>query len=61
MTFKIKNKTYQPLMLIIDEKHVTLGPRKTMKVGTITKQMKNLESRGFLQIIKIQEEQEQFL
>lgn len=61
MTFKIKNKTYQPLIIIVDDAHATLGPRKTMMVPNITKQMKNLESRGFLQIIKIQEEQEEFL
>lgn len=61
MIFKIKNKTYQPLILIIGDQHVTLGPRKTMKVLTITKQMKNLELRGFLQIIKVQEEPEQLL
>ena len=53
--FKIKNKTYQPIILLIDEKSVTLGPRKSMKVDTITKQMKNLEIKHLLQIIKIQE------
>jgi len=51
--FKIKNKTYQPLILLIDEKSITLGPRKSMKVISITKQMKNLELKNLLQIIKI--------
>jgi len=53
--FKIKNKTYQPLILMIDDKSITLGPRKSMKVVTITKQMKNLEIKNLLQIIKITE------
>jgi len=59
MLFKIKNKTYQPIELIIDDDHAILPARKTMKVTKITKQMKNLELKGFLQIIKIQEEADQ--
>ena len=59
MLFKIKNKTYQPIELIIDDYHALLPARKTMKVTKITKQMKNLELKGFLQIIKIQEEADQ--
>ena len=55
MRFKLKNKTYQPLILIIDEKSVTIPARKTYEVDHITKQMKNLENRNLLQIIKIQE------
>lgn len=61
MIFKIKNKTYQPLILIIEDKYVTLPSRKTIKVHHITKQMRNLEIKGFLQIIRIQEEIDQFL
>lgn len=61
MTFRIKNKTYQPLMIIIEDNTVTLGPRKSTEVTTITKQMKNLELRGFLQIIRVQEQVDQLL
>jgi len=57
MLFKIKNKTYQSLILLIDEKTVTIPGRKSYKVDHITKQMKNLENNNMLQIIKIQENQ----
>lgn len=49
---KIKNKTYQPLPLLIDGKTIILPSRKSIDVLIVTKQMIALQSRGMLQIIK---------
>ena len=49
---KVKNKTYQPLPLIINEKTVLLPSRKSLIVTTVTPQMIALKSKGLLQIIK---------
>ncbi len=49
---KIKNKTYQPLPLLIDGKTIIVPGRKSVDVPTVTKQMVALKSKGMLQIIK---------
>lgn len=49
---KIKNKTYQPLPLLIDGKTIIVPGRKSVDVPTVTKQIAALKSKGMLQIIK---------
>jgi hypothetical protein len=48
---KIKNKTYQPLPLVIDGKTFIVPERTAQEVPKITKQMLALKSKGMLQII----------
>ena len=53
MVYKVKNKTYQSLTLVIDGKSITIPARKALEnVVTITKQMTTLKHVGMLQIIK---------
>jgi hypothetical protein len=49
---KVKNKTYQPIGLIIDDKTVLLPGRKSKTVSKITPQMNALRLKGLIQIIK---------
>lgn len=49
---KIKNKTYQPLPLLIDGKTIIVPGRKTIDIPKASKQMIALKSKGMLQIIK---------
>ena len=49
---KIKNKTYQSLLLLLDGKTVIIPGRKSVNVPKISKQMIALKSKGMLQIIK---------
>lgn len=48
---KVKNKTYQPLPLLIDGKTVIVPGRKSLDVSKVSKQMIALKSKGMLQII----------
>lgn len=49
---KIKNKTYQPIPLLVDGKTVILPGRTSLDVSEVTAQMVALKSKGMLQIIK---------
>ena len=49
---KVKNKTYQPLPLLLDGKTILIPGRKSIDVPAVSKQMIALKSKGMLQIIK---------
>lgn len=49
---KIKNKTYQPIGLLIDGKTFQVPGRKSKSVETVTPQMIALKAKGLIQIIK---------
>ncbi len=49
---KIKNKTYQPIGLIIEGKTMLVPGRKSKDVDNVTPQMIALKSKGLIQIIK---------
>lgn len=49
---KIKNKTYQPIPLIINGTTRLLPKRKSKIVEEVTPQMVVLKSQGLIQIIK---------
>ena len=49
---KIKNKTYQPIGLIIEGKTMLVPGRKSKDVDNVTSQMIALKSKGLIQIIK---------
>ena len=52
MEYKVKNKTYQPLPLLVEGRTVILPKRKSFITDKITSQMAALKSKGMLQIIK---------
>ena len=52
MQVKVKNKTYQPIPLVIADSTVVLPARKTISVDEVTEQMVALKEQGLLQIIK---------
>lgn len=49
---KIKNKTYQPIGLLIDGNTFLVPQRKSKEVEKITPQMIALKSKGLIQIIR---------
>ena len=49
---KIKNKTYQPIGLLIDGKTYQVPGRKSKSVEVVTPQMIALKAKGLIQIIK---------
>lgn len=49
---KVKNKTYQPVPLIIDGQTILLPKRKSKVVESVTPQMVALKAQGLIQIIK---------
>ena len=49
---KIKNKTYQPIALLIDDKTVLVPGRKSTDVEEVSSQMIALKAKGLIQIIK---------
>lgn len=49
---KIKNKTYQPIGLLIDDKTILVPKRKAKSVEKVTPQMIALKAKGLIQIIK---------
>jgi len=49
---KVKNKTYQPLLLLLGGKTIIVPGRKSINVPKVSKQMIALKSKGMLQIIK---------
>lgn len=49
---KVKNKTYQPIPLVIDGKTVLIPKRTSKEVSQITQQMLSLKTKGLLQIIR---------
>ena len=49
---KIKNKTYQPIGLLIDGKTMLVPGRKSKNVENVTTQMIALKAKGLIQIIK---------
>lgn len=49
---KVKNKTYQPIPLIIDGKTVLIPKRTSKEISQITQQMLSLKEKGLLQIIR---------
>lgn len=49
---KVKNKTYQPIPLVIDGKTVLVPKRTSREVSQVTPQMKALKAKGLLQIIR---------
>jgi hypothetical protein len=52
MQVKVKNKTYQPIPLVIGDSTVVLPARKTITVEEVSEQMVALKEQGLLQIIK---------
>ena len=51
--YKVKNKTYQTLSLVIDSKTILIPARKAITTSNITKQMVALKNNNILQIIKL--------
>ena len=49
---KVKNKTYQPVPLVIGGNTIILPGRKTIVVEDVSEQMIALREQGLLQIIK---------
>lgn len=49
---KVKNRTYQPIALLIDDKTILVPGRKATDVEVVTPQMIALKSKGLIQIIK---------
>ena len=49
---KVKNKTYQPIPLLIDGKTVLVPKRTSLEVSQVTRQMTTLKAKGLLQIIR---------
>jgi hypothetical protein len=49
---KIKNKTYQTISLLIEDKTILLPGRKSVDVDTITPQLLALKNQGLIQVIK---------
>lgn len=49
---KVKNKTYQPIPLQIEDETIVVPKRKTVMVERVTQQMVALKAKGLLQIIK---------
>lgn len=49
---KVKNKTYQPLPLVIDGKTIIIPKRKFIEVERVTKQISALKAEGLVQVIK---------
>lgn len=49
---KIKNKTYQPIGLLIDGETKLVPGRKSKNVEEVTPQMIALKSKNLIQIIK---------
>lgn len=47
---KLKNRTYQPLQLIIKGSTHLVGPRNDIIVLEITSQMKKLIKKGFITV-----------
>lgn len=53
MAQKIKNKSYQPIPLVINNETIIVTSRKTLEeVDNVTDQMTTLKSAGLIQIIK---------
>lgn len=48
---KVKNKTYQPIPLVIDGRTVLIPKRTSREVSQVTSQMLALKEKGLLQII----------
>lgn len=53
MKYKIKNKTKQPIPLIIDNETVILPGDKSIILDDITKQAENLKKMGLLSIRRV--------
>lgn len=52
-TTKMKNKTYQPIPLVINGETIIVPSRKTLDdVDEVTSQMTTLKAVGMVQIIK---------
>ncbi len=49
---KIKNKTYQPIGLLISGKTILVPGRRSKSVDDVTSQMIALKAKGLIQIIK---------
>lgn len=49
---KVKNKMYQPLPLVDNNRTIIIPARKSMMFEKITPQMIALKSKGLLQIIR---------
>ena len=52
MQVKVKNKTYQPIPLVIGGSTIVLPARKFIVVESVTEQMTALKEQGLLQINK---------
>jgi hypothetical protein len=53
MAQKMKNKTYQPIPLVVNGQTIIVTSRKTLdEVEEVTPQMVTLKSVGMVQIIK---------
>lgn len=53
MAQKMKNKTYQPIPLVVNGKTIIVTSRKTLdEIEEVTPQMVTLKSVGMVQIIK---------
>lgn len=49
---KIKNKTYQPIPLLINDVTILVPARKALDVEEVTPQMIALKAKGMIQVIK---------
>ena len=50
--YKIKNKTYQPIPLIINGVTIIVPGRRVIDIEEVTSQMVALKSQGLLQVIQ---------
>lgn len=53
MKYKLKNKTKQPIKLIINNEEIILPGDKSTTVDELTKQAKNLKEMGILSIRRV--------
>lgn len=51
--FKVKNQTFQPLRLIINNSTIIIPSRESRVFNNITEQMKQLYKNGFIKIRKM--------
>jgi hypothetical protein len=53
MNYRIKNMTYQPVRLVINNKSERLLKRRSIVSNTLTDQMINLNKKGIIQVKEI--------
>ena len=53
MKYKLKNKTKQPIKLIINNEEIILPGDKSMTIDDLTEQAENLRKMGLLSIRRV--------